>query len=126
MPFSPLAIPPSTRTLLYGCTLEREAAFWLVSEMFIFISVKLSKSKGWSFRGVYEKMVIHRNNIQYRFLLLKRPELHYLEIMNSPVLKYTFLHVLRFINKFNYIVKCRIQSRYFVRKKKNFRHIEPL
>jgi hypothetical protein len=30
-------------------------------------------------------MVIHRNNqIQYRFLLLKRPELH-----NSPVLKYT-------------------------------------
>jgi hypothetical protein len=30
-----------------------------------------------------KKMVIHRNNqIQYRFLLLKRPELH-----NSPVLK---------------------------------------
>jgi hypothetical protein len=54
---------------------------------------------------------------------------HYLEILNSPVLKYTFLHVLRFINKLNYIIKCRIQSRYFVRKKekeKNFRHIEPL
>jgi hypothetical protein len=39
---------------------------------------------------------------------------------------FTHLHVLRFINKLNYIVKCRIQSRYFVRKrkeKKNFRHI---
>jgi hypothetical protein len=37
---------------------------------------------------------------KYTISLLKRPELH-----NSPVLKYTFffLHVLRFINKFNYI-----------------------
>jgi hypothetical protein len=39
MPFSPLAIPPGTLTLLHVCTLGREAAFWLVSEMFIFISV---------------------------------------------------------------------------------------
>jgi hypothetical protein len=28
MPFSPLAIPPGTLTLLHVCTLEREAAFW--------------------------------------------------------------------------------------------------
>jgi hypothetical protein len=28
---------------LHGCMLEREAAFWLVSEMFIFISVKMPK-----------------------------------------------------------------------------------
>ncbi len=51
MPFSPLAIPPGTLTLLHVCTLGREAAFWLVSEMFIFISVKMPKNKGWSFRG---------------------------------------------------------------------------
>ncbi len=57
MPFSPLAIPPGTLTLLHGCTLEREAAFWLVSEMFIFISAKMSpkKNRGWSFRGSIKK-----------------------------------------------------------------------
>jgi hypothetical protein len=125
MPFSPLAIPPGTLTLLHVCTLGREAAFWLVSEMFIFISVyNCKKIRAGVLGGLLKKkkkkkMVIHRNNqIQYRFLLLKRPELH-----NSPVLKYTFffLHVLRFINKFNYIVKCRIQSHYFVRKKEKRR-----
>jgi hypothetical protein len=51
MSFSPLAIPPDTLTLLHGCMLEREAAFWLVSEMFIFISVKMPKNRGRSFRG---------------------------------------------------------------------------
>ena len=93
MPFSPLAIPPGTLTLLHVCTLGREAAFWLVSEMFIFISVYNGKKiRGGVLGGLLKKkkkkkkMVIHRNNqIQYRFLLLKRPELH-----NSPVLKYTF------------------------------------
>jgi hypothetical protein len=35
--------------------LEREAAFWLVSEMFIFISVKMQTNKGWSFRGSIKK-----------------------------------------------------------------------
>jgi hypothetical protein len=108
--------------------LEREAAFWLVSEMFIFISAKMlpppkKKIGAGVLGGLLKKKekwlsIVMFNQIQYRFLLLKRPELHYLEIMNSPVLKYTFLHVLRFINKFNYIVKCRIQSRYFVRKRK--------
>ena len=35
--------------------LEREAAFWLVSGMFIFISVKMPKSRGRSFRGSIKK-----------------------------------------------------------------------
>ena len=55
MSFSPLAIPPDTLTLLHGCMLEREAAFWLVSEMYIFISVKMSKNRGRSFRGSIKK-----------------------------------------------------------------------
>ena len=55
MSFSPLAIPPDTLTLLHGCMLEREAAFWLVSEMFIFISVKMPKNRGRSFSGSIKK-----------------------------------------------------------------------
>jgi hypothetical protein len=54
---------------IYNGTLEREAAFWLVSEIFIFISAKMlpppqKKNRGWSFRGSIKKkrkMVIHRN-----------------------------------------------------------------
>jgi hypothetical protein len=50
-----------------GCTLEREAAFWLVSGMFIFISAKMQKKIGAGvLGGLLKKMVIHRNNqIQY-------------------------------------------------------------
>ena len=55
MSFSPLAIPPDTLTLLHGCMMEREAAFWLVSEMYIFISVKMPKNRGRSFRGSIKK-----------------------------------------------------------------------
>jgi hypothetical protein len=34
---------------------KREAAFWLVSEMFILISVKMPQNRGWSFRGSIKK-----------------------------------------------------------------------
>jgi hypothetical protein len=36
--------------------LEREAAFWLVSEMFIFISVKMPQNRGWSFAASLSNM----------------------------------------------------------------------
>jgi hypothetical protein len=114
MPFSPLAIPPGTLTLLHVCTLGREAAFWLVSEMFISISVyNCKKIRAGVLGGLLKKkkkkkMVIHRNNqIQYRFLLLKRPELH-----NSPVLKYTFFFYMFCVSLTNLItlLKCILQS----------------
>jgi hypothetical protein len=125
MPFSPLAIPPGTLTLLHVCTLGRKAAFWLVSEMFIFISVyNCKKNKGWSFRGSIKKkkkkkkwlsIVTIRFNTD--FCCWNGPNCTIRLYWNI----HFFLHVLRFINKFNYIVKCRIQSHYFVRKKEKRR-----